>query len=101
MCAFLGAWYDACGREGGGRVLVPRGTYKIDSVVDFTIKGSLEASSNPKKFFVDHWIGFRYIDRLTVGGGGFLHGHGGAAWHHNECATNSQCNPLPVVSSFF
>ncbi|MFS7972166.1 putative glycosidase [Helianthus anomalus] len=104
--AFLGAWYDACGREGGGRVLVPQGTYMIDSVVfagpckgpiDFIIKGSLEASSNPKKFFVDHWIGFRYVDRLRVGGGGFLLGHGGAAWHYNDCATNSRCRPLPVT----
>ncbi|KAI3726841.1 hypothetical protein L1987_66647 [Smallanthus sonchifolius] len=107
--AFLRAWNDACEHHGGGRVWIPRGMYMLDSVVfvgpckgpvDFVIKGSLEASSNPSKFFIDHWIAFKYVDQLTVGGGGYLLGHGGAGWHYNDCATNSRCRPLPVTMRF-
>ncbi|XP_071731543.1 exopolygalacturonase-like [Rutidosis leptorrhynchoides] len=107
--AFLRAWNDACGSKGGGRVLVPKGMFMLDSVVfvgpcngpvDFIIKGSLEATSNPSKFFVDHWIGFKYVDQLLVGGGGYLLGHGGAAWRYNDCRTNSQCRSLPVTMRF-
>ncbi|KAD4888887.1 hypothetical protein E3N88_20960 [Mikania micrantha] len=107
--SFLRAWNDACDRAGGGRVLVPKGTYMLGSVVfvgpcngpvKFVIEGSLEASSYPSKFFIDHWIAFKYVDRLTVGGGGYLLGHGGAAWHYNDCATNRRCRPLPVTMRF-
>ncbi|KAI7746183.1 hypothetical protein M8C21_016261, partial [Ambrosia artemisiifolia] len=108
--AFLGAWNDACERKGGGRVYVPYGTYMLYSVVfsgpcngpvDFIIKGTLEATSNPSKFFTDHWIVFKYVDRLRVAGGGYLLGHGDAAWRYNDCAHNSWCRSLPIVSSFF
>lgn len=34
--------------------------------VDFIIRGLLEASSDPSKFFVDHWISFKYVDQLVV-----------------------------------
>ncbi|KAL8230738.1 hypothetical protein R6Q57_000516 [Mikania cordata] len=107
--SFLRAWNDACDRAGGGRVLIPKGTYMLGSVVfvgpcngpvKFVIEGSLEASSYPSKFFIDHWIAFKYVDQLTVGGGGYLLGHGGAAWHYNDCATNRRCRPLPVTMRF-
>ncbi|KAK9066590.1 hypothetical protein SSX86_013913 [Deinandra increscens subsp. villosa] len=107
--AFIRAWNDACDREGGGRVLIPRGTFMLDSVmfvgpcngpVEFVIRGSLEASSDPSRFFSDHWITFKYIDQLTVEGGGYLLGHGGAAWHYNDCATNPRCRPLPATMRF-
>ncbi|KAI7746171.1 hypothetical protein M8C21_016249, partial [Ambrosia artemisiifolia] len=106
--AFLGAWNDACERKGGGRVYVPYGTYMLDSVVfsgpcngpvDFIIKGTLEATSNPSKFFSDHWIVFKYVDRLRVAGGGYLLGHGDAAWRYNDCAHNSWCRSLPILST--
>lgn len=107
--AFLRAWNDACDHDGGGIVLIPDGTYMVGPVVfvgpckgpvGFVIKGSLEASNNPSQFFIDHWIGFKYVDQLTVAGGGYLLGHGGAAWHYNDCATNHRCRTLPVVSLF-
>ncbi|XP_076923826.1 exopolygalacturonase-like [Bidens hawaiensis] len=104
--AFISAWNNACSHRGGGRVVVPRGTYMLDAVMfigpcrgpmEFIIRGSLEASNNPANFFVDHWITFKYIDQLTIGGGGSLLGHGGAAWHYNDCNHNSRCKTLPVT----
>ncbi|KAI3759242.1 hypothetical protein L6452_06911 [Arctium lappa] len=107
--AFLRAWKDACECDGGARVWIPRGTFLLGSVVfvgpcngpvEFVIKGSLLASSDRSKLFVDHWIGFMYVDRLVVRGGGHLLGQGGAAWRYNDCATNSRCRPLPVTMRF-
>ncbi|XP_023753914.1 exopolygalacturonase [Lactuca sativa] len=107
--AFLRAWKDACEHDSGGRVWIPRGEFKLDSVVfvgpckgpvDFIIRGLLEASSDPSKFFVDHWISFKYVDQLVVRGGGYLLGNGRSAWRFNDCATNSRCKPLPVTMRF-
>ncbi|KAK6134999.1 hypothetical protein DH2020_031283 [Rehmannia glutinosa] len=47
-------------------------------------------------FFTDTWIGFRYVDRLTVAGGGYLDGKGPAAWPYNDCHKNPGCKPLPA-----
>ncbi|GJV77193.1 exopolygalacturonase-like protein [Tanacetum coccineum] len=107
--AFLRAWNDACESNTGARILVPRGTYVLGAVmfvgpckgrVNFIIKGHLEASDNPANLFLDHWITFKYVDRLVVSGGGYLLGHGGTAWHHNDCATNRRCRSLPATMRF-
>nr|GEU90470.1 exopolygalacturonase-like [Tanacetum cinerariifolium] len=107
--AFLRAWNDACESNTGGRILVPRGTYVLGAVmfvgpckgrISFTIKGHLEASDNPANLFLDHWITFKYVDRLVVSGGGYLLGNGGTAWHHNDCVTNRRCRSLPATMRF-
>nr|XP_043618531.1 exopolygalacturonase-like [Erigeron canadensis] len=68
--------------------------------INFNLKGSLEASNNPSTFFLDHWISFKYVDQLVLNGGGFLIGHGEAAWRYNDCATNSRCRSLPITMRF-
>ena len=64
----------------------------------FVIKGTLRAPTNPALFFTNTWIGFRYVDNLTLEGGGYLDGQGAAAWPHNDCSKNIGCLPLPIVS---
>lgn len=64
----------------------------------FLIRGTLKAPTNPALFFTNTWIGFRYVDNLTVKGGGYLDGQGASAWHYNDCARNTRCLPLPIVS---
>lgn len=66
--------------------------------MEFLIKGTLQAPTDSSKFFTDTWIGFQYLDDLTVEGGGSLDGQGSAAWGFNDCAENSKCSPLPAVS---
>ncbi|KAL6553838.1 hypothetical protein OROMI_019511 [Orobanche minor] len=103
--AFLRAWRDACAYRGKSGVWIPHGIYMVGSVtfsgpcngpVAFVIKGILRAPTDPGRFFTDTWIGFRYVNRLTVTGGGYLDGQGRAAWPYNDCRNNPGCRPLPA-----
>nr|XP_027063117.1 exopolygalacturonase-like [Coffea arabica] len=103
--AFLRAWNDACQWRGRSKVLIPLGNYMLNSVtfvgpcngeMIFVIKGTLRAPTNPALFFTNTWIGFRYVDNLTLEGGGYLDGQGAAAWPHNDCSKNIGCLPLPI-----
>ncbi|CAH9148353.1 unnamed protein product [Cuscuta epithymum] len=107
--AFLRAWEEGCGYPGKSRVIVPKGTFKIWSTtfvgpckgpITFVIKGILKAPTHPSEFQSDTWLGFRYVDRLSVKGGGYLEGQGHAAWSYNDCSTNPNCSPLPVSLRF-
>ena len=64
----------------------------------FLGKGVLKAPTDPALFSTNTWIGFRYLDGLVVKGGGSLDGQGVSAWPYNDCFTNPECKPLPVVS---
>ncbi|XP_073128791.1 exopolygalacturonase-like [Henckelia pumila] len=105
--AALDAWGDACRHVGGGRVRIPPGKFRLDSVtfvgpckgpMTFLIQGVLIAPT--VNFFRDTWIGFRYVDDLTVTGGGVLDGNGAVAWRYNDCARNPKCKILPVTFRF-
>ncbi|KAL2483446.1 Pectin lyase-like superfamily protein [Forsythia ovata] len=107
--AFLKAWKYACEYGGRSRVLIPPTTFLLGSVtfqgpckgsMAFLIKGTLKAPTDSSKFFINTWIGFRYLNDLTVKGGGSLDGQGSAAWGYNDCAQNSQCPPLPTTLRF-
>ncbi|XP_041995184.1 exopolygalacturonase-like [Salvia splendens] len=103
--AFSAAWKDACEYEGRGRVVIPRGVYALGSVIftgycrgtmSFIIHGSLRAPTDRQSFSLDTWIGFRYVEYLTIKGGGYLDGQGHVAWHYNDCSTNFKCSKLPA-----
>ncbi|CAI9787672.1 unnamed protein product [Fraxinus pennsylvanica] len=105
---FLKAWKSACEYGGRSRVLVPLGTFMLGSVtfqgvckgsMEFLIKGTLMAATNSSNFFTNTWIGFQYLNDLTVEGGGSLDGQGSAAWGFNDCVENSQCPSLPAGQS--
>lgn len=102
------AWEDACQWKGRSRVWIPSGVYMVNSVrfvgpcngeIAFEIRGGLKAPVKPSLFLTDTWIGFQYVNDLTVEGGGFLDGQGYYAWKFNDCHQNTNCKPLPAVSS--
>lgn len=64
----------------------------------FALEGTLTAPTDPGKFFGDTWIAFRYLNSLSVEGGGTLDGQGPAAWKYNDCKKNPNCKALPSVS---
>ena len=105
--AFLKAWKEACEWTGRARVWIPIGTYRVNSVkfegpckgpIAFVIKGYLKAPTEPSLFITQNWINFRYINNLTVSGGGVLDGQGKEAWAYNDCNKNPNCPSLPTVS---
>lgn len=107
--AFLKAWSDACRWNGKATVFIPEGTYMLKEVVfsgpcnawmNFKIEGLLKAPSDPYSFKTDNWINFRYVNKLTVGGGGRLDGQGSSAWKINDCKKNSNCRSLPTTMKF-
>ncbi|XP_059442084.1 exopolygalacturonase-like [Corylus avellana] len=107
--AFLKVWKEACEWKGRARVLIPPGSYKVNSVrfegpckgwVGVVIGGFLKAPADPSMFSTDSWINFRYVDLLTVGGGGTLDAQGQVAWGLNDCSKNSNCPRLPTTLRF-
>ncbi|PQM37091.1 exopolygalacturonase-like [Prunus yedoensis var. nudiflora] len=48
----------------------------------------------------DTWVGFQYIDKLTLSGGGTFDGQGALAWGQNDCHKNKNCKPIPINLRF-
>ncbi|KAL1219123.1 Exopolygalacturonase [Cardamine amara subsp. amara] len=107
--AFTKAWKDACGWIGYARVYVPFGTFYLGAVtftgpcksrISFIIKGTLLAPKDPNSIKQDTWIIFRYVDYLTVSGGGILDGQGSYSWTLNDCRKSHNCRALPMTMGF-
>ncbi|KAH6836458.1 hypothetical protein C2S53_016517 [Perilla frutescens var. hirtella] len=107
--AFVKAWKDGCAHNGKSRVWIPNGKFFLSKAsfegscnasMTFLIKGTLLAPTNYQNLFTDTWIAFRYVDALTVTGGGVLDGQGHSAWPYNDCKHNPQCKPLPATLRF-
>lgn len=107
--AFTNAWKQACQSGGNSVVLIPLGTYLVlptvfqgpcKGAIAFQVKGVLRAPTDAASLHLDHWISFRYIDRLTITGGGSLDGQGASAWPYNTCLTDPSCPPFPVTLRF-
>ena len=67
----------------------------------FELQGILKAPAyQPDQGNSDHWIAFRYVDNLIIGGGGTFDGQGPTAWPYRKCDGNpNYCKQLPIVSS--
>ncbi|EOA34325.1 hypothetical protein CARUB_v10021845mg [Capsella rubella] len=107
--AFTKAWKDACQWKGNSRVYVPFGTFYLGGVsftgpcksrISFIIKGTLLAPKDANAIKQDTWIIFRYVDYLTVSGGGILDGQGSYSWPLNNCRLTLNCRPLPMNMGF-
>lgn len=66
--------------------------------IAFLVGGEIKAPTGSSSRNTDHWITFRYIDQLTLAGGGSFDGQGASAWPYNNCNVTSSCISLPVVS---
>ncbi|KAG7587490.1 Pectin lyase fold/virulence factor [Arabidopsis thaliana x Arabidopsis arenosa] len=107
--AFTKAWKEACQWKGYPRVYIPFGTFYIGAVtftgpcksrISFIIKGTLLAPKDPNAIKQDTWIIFRYVDYLTVSGGGILDGQGSYSWPLNNCRKTLYCRALPMNMGF-
>ncbi|XP_022635976.1 exopolygalacturonase-like [Vigna radiata var. radiata] len=94
--AFVTAWSDACKWNGVATVLIPNGTYMLKSVIfngpcngsiTFEINGVLKAPIDPSMLADQKWINFRYVDKLTINGGGTFDGQGTAT--RQKCQNDS------------
>ncbi|RHN79111.1 putative polygalacturonase [Medicago truncatula] len=111
--AFKKVWQVACSSKGSVVVLAQKnylvkpitfsGPCKSKSIV-VQISGSLVASDNPSDYKQDptHWLMFDSVQKLSVKGGGTIHGNGNI-WWQNSCKTNKKlaltlykCNNLVV-----
>ncbi|KAF8064740.1 hypothetical protein N665_1170s0018 [Sinapis alba] len=88
--AFTKAWKEACKWSGGRSTYFDQITYSgpCKTYITFTIKGTLLAPLSLNANRQAEWIAFRYVDNLTVNGGGILDGQGSYSWSLNDCNKN-------------
>ncbi|CAN8247760.1 unnamed protein product [Cochlearia groenlandica] len=109
--AFTKAWSEACQWSNGRKstVYIPNGIFYLrqvtftgpcENAVTFMIKGTLLAPRNPNIIKQDQWIIFKYVDNLTVTGGGLLDGQGSYSWGLNDCHKNPNCRVLAMNVGF-
>ncbi|KAL0844220.1 hypothetical protein Bca101_017466 [Brassica carinata] len=108
--AITKAWNDACQWSGGrSTVYIPLGTFYLSqatfagpckSYITFIITGTLSAPRDPGVIKQEAWIEFRYVDNLTVTGGGLLDGQGYYSWSLNDCDKNPKCRTLAINIGF-
>lgn len=99
------AWGQACQNNGGGTVLIPIGTFLLNTLtfngpckgpMFFNINGLLKAPLGKVKD--DYWILFEHIDGLTINGQGSLDGQGPSAW---SMYNDNGPNPPSVKKKIF
>ncbi|PQM40370.1 exopolygalacturonase-like [Prunus yedoensis var. nudiflora] len=108
--ALAKAWSDACASPSASKVVVPSGTYKLKEAtfrgpckapIEMQVQGTLQAPVDAGQLTrPDTWVGFQYIDMLTLSGGGTFDGQGALAWSQNDCHKNQNCKPIPVNLRF-
>uniref|UniRef100_A0A199UBH2 Uncharacterized protein n=1 Tax=Manihot esculenta TaxID=3983 RepID=A0A199UBH2_MANES len=106
--ALLSAWKGACGAAGSGKVVIPKGKYSL-GVVDLLgpckgamhlqVEGTLVAPAKASQHRKTSWVTLRYLDRLTVSGGGAFDGQGEIAWQRKSCGGGCK-KALPVNLRF-
>lgn len=108
--AFTKAWNEACQWSSGrSTVYIPFGIFYLRQVmftgpcknpITVMIKGTLLAPKNPEYIKQEEWILFKYVDNLTVTGGGLLDGQGSYSWPLNDCSKNPNCQALAMNIGF-
>ncbi|GAV81816.1 Glyco_hydro_28 domain-containing protein, partial [Cephalotus follicularis] len=106
--AFIAVWKEACKATGKVNLLIPKGTYLIGPVKfsgpcknASSIIFHLKATTNLSKYrFGTGWIEFRWLEGLTLTGGGTFDGQGAKAWPYNRCPTDFNCKLLPTNLKF-
>ncbi|MBA0562060.1 hypothetical protein Golob_007138, partial [Gossypium lobatum] len=106
--AFLSAWNKACQATGEVDIMIPKGTYLVgplkfagpcENVSKIIVH--MKATTNLFKYGDGAgWVEFRWIEGLTLTGGGTFDGQGAKAWPYNSCSTDFNCKLLPTVCFF-
>ncbi|KAL6213167.1 hypothetical protein ACLB2K_012614 [Fragaria x ananassa] len=108
--ALLNAWTDACASPWESTIYVPKGTYGLKGAIfvghckapiELQVEGTLQAPEDTGQVTSpDTWVGFRYLNRLTLSGGGTFDGRGALSWKQNDCNTNKNCKSRVVNIRF-
>ncbi|KAL6219133.1 hypothetical protein ACLB2K_012339 [Fragaria x ananassa] len=108
--ALLNAWTDACASPWESTIYVPKGTYGLKGAIfvghckapiELQVEGTLQAPEETGQVTSpDTWVGFRYLNRLTLSGGGTFDGRGALSWKQNDCNTNKNCKSRVVNIRF-
>ncbi|XVF44681.1 hypothetical protein PTKIN_Ptkin02bG0143700 [Pterospermum kingtungense] len=110
--AFRAAWKEACEAKGEVDLVIPKGTYLVGPVkfagpcqnvskITVHVKGYLKATTNLSKYGDGSgWVEFRWVEGLTLTGGGTFDGQGAKAWPYNRCSTDLNCKLLPTNVKF-
>ncbi|PRQ22075.1 putative polygalacturonase [Rosa chinensis] len=94
--ALLKAWTDACASP---KETIFRGHCKAP--IELQVRGTLQAPKHTSRVTSpDTWVGFRYINRLTLSGGGTFDGRGALSWKQNDCNENKNCKSRVVNIRF-
>ncbi|KAK6939253.1 Glycoside hydrolase, family 28 [Dillenia turbinata] len=91
--AFLQAWEAACGDNGDVQIVIPSGTFLLQSLsfegpckassLEIQMSGNIVAPPDPKSWKncnVENWIQFRNVNGLIVNASGAIDGKGSGWW---------------------
>ncbi|ONI26777.1 hypothetical protein PRUPE_1G045000 [Prunus persica] len=98
--ALAKAWSDACASPSRD-IQVKRSNFQRSLPIEMQVRGTLQALADAGQLTrPDTWVGFQYIDMLTLSGGGTFDGQGALAWGQNDCHKNKNCKPIPINLRF-
>uniref|UniRef100_A0A2C9VJE9 Uncharacterized protein n=1 Tax=Manihot esculenta TaxID=3983 RepID=A0A2C9VJE9_MANES len=106
--ALLSAWKEGCAAAGSGKVVVPKGKNFLGAVdligpckggMHLQVEGTLVAPAKASQHSKNSWVTLRYLDRLTVSGGGAFDGQGEIVWERAHCGDRCK-TPLPINLRF-
>ncbi|BBN67497.1 Pectin lyase-like superfamily protein, partial [Prunus dulcis] len=99
--ALAKAWSDACASPSASKLKEANFRGPCKAPIEMQVQGILQAPADASQLTrPDTWVGFQYIDMLTLSGGGTFDGQGALSWNQNDCHKNKNCKPLPVNLRF-
>ncbi|KAE8648972.1 hypothetical protein Csa_009357 [Cucumis sativus] len=89
------------------KVIIPSGTYTLGAIelkgectstpIEMQVQATLLAPPDLKG---EDWVHFKYVNDLSVSGGGVFDGQGKKTWESNDCHKNPKCAPMPMSLKF-
>ncbi|XP_054782943.1 polygalacturonase-like [Prosopis cineraria] len=110
--AFTNAWNDACASNVSSKVMVPRGTFKMNGLrlkghckapIEVKVDGTILGPKIPSDLKKERtWLSFSYINSFTLSGSGIFDGQGVShPWKEDDCTKqNEACKPYNLAFNF-